>query len=79
MCNSYDAIEIDNYIILSTLQNFHFGEHFIFGYTFGLKHAEPNFIIKRFKTNIILFTKYLNLYWYLVESFSFFHKMIDLN
>ena len=28
--NSYDDIEIDNYDILNTLQNIHFGEYSIF-------------------------------------------------
>ena len=30
--NSYDVIEIDNYVILSTLQNLHFREHSSFVY-----------------------------------------------
>ena len=34
---SYDVIEIDNYVILSTLQNLHFGKYSIFVYQFGLK------------------------------------------
>ena len=57
---SYDVIEIDNYVILSVLQNLHFREYSIFVYRFGLKHAKPN-IGKLFNTNIILITKYLNL------------------
>ena len=60
MRNSYDVIEIDNYVILNTLQNFHLREYSIFVYQVGLKHAEPNFGII-FKTNTILITKYLNL------------------
>ena len=40
MRNSYDVTEIDNYVILSTLQNFHFGEYSVFAYRFGLKHAK---------------------------------------
>ena len=62
MRNSYDVIEIDNYIILNTLQNFHFREYSIFVYLFGIKHAEPN-IGKIFKNNVILITKYLNVNW----------------
>ena len=34
---SYDVIEIDNYVILSTLQNLHFGEYYIFVYRFRLE------------------------------------------
>ena len=34
-----DVIQIDNYVILNTLQNFHFREYSIFVYNFGLKHA----------------------------------------
>ena len=30
MRNSYDVIDIDNYVILNTLQKFHFLEYFIF-------------------------------------------------
>ena len=32
MRNSYDVIEIDNYVILNTLQNFYFREYSIFVY-----------------------------------------------
>ena len=42
MRNSYDIFEIDNYIILSTLQNFQrsfIREYSIFVYQFGLKLA----------------------------------------
>ena len=37
MCNSYDVIEIENYVILNTLQNFHFGENYNFVYQIELK------------------------------------------
>ena len=33
----YDVIEFDNYVILNTLQNFHFLEGFIFVYLVELK------------------------------------------
>ena len=70
MRNSYDVIEIDNYAILNTLQNFHFLEYSIFVYQVGLKHVEPNFG-KFFKTNTILIPKYLNLNWNIVKSYIF--------
>ena len=76
MRNSYDVIEIDNYVILNTLQNFHFREYSIFVYQFGLKHAEPNFG-KIDKTNTILITKYLNLHWNIVKSYTLTEKMTD--
>ena len=72
MHNYYDVIDIDNDVILNTLQNFHFGEYSIFVYQFGLKHAKPN-IDKVFKTNISLITKYLNLNWNIVK-FYFLRK-----
>ena len=50
MRNSYDVNEIDNYVILNTLQNFHFQEYSIFVYQFGIKRAKPN-IGKIFKNN----------------------------
>ena len=37
MRSSNDIIEIDNYVILNTSQNFHFPEYTIFVYKFGLK------------------------------------------
>ena len=77
MRNYYDVIEIDNYIILNTLRNFHFQEYSIVVYQFGLKHAEPN-IGKIFETNSILITKYLNLNWHIEFNYIFAKKkMID--
>ena len=76
MRNSYDVIEIDNYIILSTLQNFHCREYSICVYRLGLKHA-ISIIGKLFKTNIILIMKYLNLNWNIVKSLIFIWKMVD--
>ena len=76
MRNSYDVIEIDKYVILSTLQNFHFREYSIFVCLFELKYAEPN-IGKIFKTNIILIAKYLN--WNIVKSLIFIHKWLIFN
>ena len=73
MWNSYDVIEIDNYVILKTLQNINFREYSIFVYQFGLKHAEPNFG-KIFKINTILITKYLNLQWNIVKNDTFYRK-----
>ena len=73
MRSSYDVIEIDNYVIFNTLQNFHLREYSIFVYKFGLKHAEPN-IGKIFKTTSILITKYLNLNWNIVKSSIFYRK-----
>ena len=74
MRTSSDIIEIDNYVILNTLQMFSFLRIlYFFLYLFGLKHAEPN-IGKIFKTNIILITKYLNLNWNFVKSFNFYKK-----
>ena len=43
MQNSYDVIEIDNYVIFNTLQNFHFREYSIFVYQFGLKTYRTEF------------------------------------
>ena len=40
MRTSYDVIKIDNYVILSTLQNFHLQEKSIFVYQFGLKTCQ---------------------------------------
>ena len=60
---TYYVIEIDNYVILNTLQNFYFQEHSIFVYQFGLKI---------FKTNTILIAKYLNLNWNIVKSSIFY-------
>ena len=73
-------IEIDKYVILSSLQNYHFREYSLFVYRFGQKHAKPN-ISKIFKTNIILITKYLHLNWNIVKSFIFFilKKWLILN
>ena len=76
MRNSCDVIEIDNYVILNTLQNFHIREYSHFVYQFGLKHAEPNFG-KIFKTNTILNTKYLNLKLNIVKSYTFYQNMTD--
>ena len=76
MRSSYDGIEIDNYVILNTMQNFHFQEDSIFVYKFGLKHAKPN-IGKIFKTITILITKYLNLNWNIVKSSIFTENMND--
>ena len=73
MRNSYDVIEIDNYVILNTLQNIHFREYSIFVYQFGPKYIEPNFG-KIFKINTILITKYLNLHWIIVKSYTFYRK-----
>ena len=70
MCDSYDVTEIDNYFILSTLQDFHVQEYYIFVYRFGLKHTEIN-KGKPYKTTIILFTKYLILNWKIVKSLNF--------
>ena len=70
MRNSYDVIEIDNYIILSTLQNLHLGEYSIFVLQFGLRHAKPN-IGKILNYNIILITKYLNLNKNIVKPLFF--------
>ena len=70
MPNSYDVIEIDKYVILSTLQNFYFQEYSIFVYRFGQKNAKPN-IDKIFKTSIILITKYVILNWNIVKSLFF--------
>ena len=66
--NSYDTIEIDNYLILNTMQNFYFREYFIFVYPVGLKHVKP-YTGKIFKISIILITKYLNLNWNNVKRF----------
>ena len=61
---SYDAIEIEKYIILKTLQDIHF-QYFIFVNPVGLKH------FGKYMSNIILITKYLNLEWNLVKSFFY--------
>ena len=62
MRNSYDVIEIDNYVILSTLQNY-ISENILFlSIDLDYTHAKPN-IGKIFKTSIFLILKYLNLNW----------------
>ena len=60
MRNFYDVIEIDNYVILNTLQNFIVEKILFLSINLVSKHAKHN-IGKIFKTNIILITKYLNL------------------
>ena len=75
MRNYYDVIEIDIYVVVNTLQNFHFQEHPYFVYQFGLKNAEPN-IGKLFKTNYILITKYHSRNWNIVKSSIFTVKKI---
>ena len=77
MRSSYDVIEIDNYVILNTSQNFHFREYSIFVYKFGLKTCRTKKSGIIFKTNTILITKYLNLNWSIVKSSVFYQKMID--
>ena len=64
---SYDVIEIDNYVILSTLQNLYFGEYSVFVYRFRLKTYQT-YYRQIFNANIILITKYLNLNWILLKS-----------
>ena len=75
MRTSYDVIEIDNYVILNTLQNFHFQEYSILSIHLVSKHAKPN-IGKIYKINTILITKYFNLNWNIVKS-SFFTENIN--
>ena len=70
MCNSYDVIEIDNYVILSTFQSLRFREHSSLSIDLEYKHAKPN-IGKIFKTSIVLITKYLNLNWNIVKPLIF--------
>ena len=70
MRNSYDVIEIDNYVILSTLQNLHFRERSLLSIDLDYKHAKP-YIGKIFKTSIVLITKYLNLNWTIVKPLIF--------
>ena len=67
---SNDVIKIDNYVILSTLQNLHFRDYYIFVYRFRLKHTKPS-TGKIFNTNIILIMKYLNLDWNILKSLFF--------
>ena len=43
MRSSYDVIEIDNNVILNTLQNLHFPEYSIFVYKFGLKSCQTKY------------------------------------
>ena len=74
---TYDVIEIDNHVILSTLQNLYFGEHSIFVYRFGLEHTKPN-IGKIFNNNSILIRNILILIEILSKSYFFIWKMIDL-
>ena len=75
MRNSFDVIDIDNYVILNILLNFHFQEESILVHKFGLKYVERN-ICKIFKTYINLITKYLNLNWNIVKSFIFLPKKL---
>ena len=78
MRNSYDVIEIDNYIILNihVLQNFISENNLFLSINLVLKHAKPN-IGKIFKTNTIFITKYFNLNWNIVKSYIFTEKMVD--
>ena len=71
---SYDVIEIDNYVILSTLQNLHFREYSIFVYRFGLKTYQTLYTQNIKHTNIILITKYLNLNLNIVKKLIFYLK-----
>ena len=73
MRNSYDVIEIDNYVILSTLQNLHSENILLLSIDLDYKHAKPN-IGKIFKTSIVLITKYLNFNWNIVKPLIFFKK-----
>ena len=66
----FHVIEIDNYVILNTLQNFHFVDYFIFVYSVGLKQVEP-YIGKIFKTHMILITIYSNFIWNIVKKHIF--------
>ena len=43
MRSSYDVIEIDNYVILNTSQNFHFLEYSIFVYKLGDKTCQTKY------------------------------------
>ena len=71
MRNSYDVIEIDNYVILSTWKNFYISENILLlSIDMYYKHAKPN-IGKIFKISIVLVTKYLNLNWNIVKPFIF--------
>ena len=62
MWNSYDVIEIDNYVILNTLPNFHFQEYSIFVYQFELKTCLTKYR-QNIKDRYFFITKYFNLYW----------------
>ena len=64
------SLKFDIYLIFNTLQNFHFREYSFLSINLDLKHAKPNFG-KIFKTNTILITKYLNLNWNIVRSYTY--------
>ena len=70
MHNSYDVIQVDNYVIFNTLQNFHFRENFIF--LSSLTKNMFNLMLEKIKTNIISNIKYLNINWYIVKNNTFF-------
>ena len=73
MRSSYEVIEIDNYIILNTLQNFHFLEYFIFVYKFGLKTCRTKYR-QNIKDQHYFDYKILNLNWSIVKSSIFLLK-----
>ena len=56
--NSYDVKEIGNYVILNTLQNFHFRKYYIFIYQ--VEQNMPNLISAKYLRSIQMYY-YFNL------------------
>ena len=52
MPNSYDVIEIHNYVFLNTLRNFHFREYSIFDHQLELKRAKNRKIVSEYDQEI---------------------------
>ena len=75
MCNSYDVIEIDNYVISNTLQIF-ISKNIFICLSIWTKNMPNQILAKYFKTNTFFITKYLNLHWNIVKS-TFYRKMTD--
>ena len=80
MRNSYDIIEIDIYVILSTLQIF-IAKNILFLSIDFILFLSIDFrtldVRKIFKTTVILITKYLNLSWNIVKKIIFIKKMVN--
>ena len=59
MGNSYNVMEMDNYVILNTLSNFHLREIYIFVYHTGLCSNMPNLISSKYLGPILFRLQYI--------------------